>query len=87
MSSMEAKKLKIKQLNQDLANYSQKFEEIVSNLNVKPDPIMIVDNHIKQLKKYNEIKDTTLKLMEMIANLRMMSIDEIAAEMKVDIHD
>lgn len=87
MSSVEAKKVKINQLLDQAEDCSKKFDDVSSELNIHLDPSVIVSDHIKQLKKYNEVKDTALKLMELIANLRQMTIDEIAQEMKVDIND
>lgn len=81
MSLAEARKV---QLQHEIDIATKKFHKIAGE---EANPYKIVEEHIKQLKKYNEVRDTALKLMESIANLRNLTIDDIAKEMKVDIDD
>lgn len=50
-------------------------------------PSDLMKEHIKELKQYNELRDTGLRLAQLIANEKGSKISEIFEEMGFDMKD
>lgn len=50
-------------------------------------PSDLMKEHIKKLKQYNELRDTGLRLAQLIANEKGSKISEIFEEMGFDMKD
>lgn len=49
------------------------------------DPDKVVKQHIKQLKEYNELKDTALNLIQLIADQRQVRLGVVMDEIGVEL--
>lgn len=52
--------------------------------NVEFDYELVLNNHIKKLKEYNELKDSALKLIQLIADQRSEKISVIFKEIGIE---
>ncbi|KAG7094116.1 hypothetical protein E1B28_007730 [Marasmius oreades] len=59
----------------------QEADRLQQELGIGEDAAKIVDNHIKLLHRYNEIKDATQMLIGRLANIKEMTVREIHREM------
>ncbi|KAG7661154.1 uncharacterized protein J8A68_005327 [[Candida] subhashii] len=80
--------------NSRLTEKEKKLSELIthcsqlsSQLEGQDEPEVIIKRHIKQLNKYNELKDLALDLIGKIADSRQVRISEIFKEMGVDAND
>ncbi|CDK29320.1 unnamed protein product [Kuraishia capsulata CBS 1993] len=63
----------------------QECNALISELDSsQEDAELIVKKHIKQLKRYNELKDVALSLVSLIADQKHLPVQEILDEMKVE---
>ncbi|KAK6891410.1 hypothetical protein K6H09_004543, partial [Candida tropicalis] len=74
---------KEKSLNEIKQQCSRLIHELEGNNN----PELIIKQHIKQLNKYNDLKDLALQLISLIANQRKVKINDILNEMNLKLDD
>jgi nitrate/nitrite-specific signal transduction histidine kinase len=78
-SRISQKQKELEQLNAEL----QMLEDAVWQLS-DDDADVVVKRHIKQLKIYNELKDTALSLMTLIADQRQIRLGDVMKEIGVE---
>ncbi|CCH58123.1 hypothetical protein TBLA_0A03230 [Henningerozyma blattae CBS 6284] len=80
-------KLEIESLKNHCDSLQLEYNELSKKYNINEDPKQLANLRIKLLKQYNELRDTGLKLVQLIAQERNLSIKEIFQEMDISMHD
>lgn len=68
-----------------LGSGTEELNYDISDANTKPTELL--QEHIKRLKRYNELKDTSLGLLGLISQDKGCKIKEVVEEMGFDIND
>ncbi|RCK55657.1 hypothetical protein Cantr_05586 [Candida viswanathii] len=68
-----------------LNEIKQQCSTLIHELEGNNNPELIIKKHIRQLNKYNELKDLALQLISLIANQRKVKILDILNEMNLEI--
>ncbi|AWU75651.1 hypothetical protein CAS74_003938 [Pichia kudriavzevii] len=80
----------IRRLEVQLQNLKEEHAKLAQELSEKTGQQIIPDyekemkRHIRQLKKYNELKDLSMGLIQMIADSRQLTLREIMKEMEIE---
>ncbi|AMD19757.1 HCL394Wp [Eremothecium sinecaudum] len=87
VARINKKNTKLKDLMASCDQLELNFKELCETNNIEVTPYNLNDKHIKNLKKYNELRDTGLRLVQFIANEKNCRIKEIFEEMNFSTED
>ncbi|KAI5964735.1 uncharacterized protein KGF55_001805 [Candida pseudojiufengensis] len=89
-SSIKTKEIQLTEIKQQCSNLIKELDLEDSNNNQNNNNTnnnnkfeIIIKKHIIELKKYNDLKDIALQLIELIANQRMIKTDDILQEINL----
>ncbi|CUS23525.1 LAQU0S10e02432g1_1 [Lachancea quebecensis] len=84
MSELKIELSELMTCNDDLKD---EFSRLSKESKITISPSDLMKEHIKRLKQYNELRDTGLRLAQLIANEKDSKISEIFEEMGFDMKD
>ncbi|CAR27956.1 hypothetical protein ZYGR_0N04430 [Zygosaccharomyces rouxii] len=86
-SSINKKQAEVEQLKAARDTLLQEFQKLSAELSIQSQPKDVVSLHIQRLKEYNELRDTGLRLTQLIADEKRCKVKEVFEEMGYDMID
>ncbi|GAV53947.1 hypothetical protein ZYGR_0AK04490 [Zygosaccharomyces rouxii] len=86
-SNITKKQAEVEQLKVARDRLQEEFQSLSAELSIQLRHKQVVSLHIQRLKEYNELRDTGLRLAQMIADEKSCKVKDVFEEMGYDMID
>ncbi|QLQ80918.1 hypothetical protein HG537_0E02730 [Torulaspora globosa] len=77
----------VAELKEHYERLQNQFDSSTAELELSLTPKQVIDLHIKRLKEYNELRDTGLRLAQLVADEKSCRMKEVFEEMGYSMRD